>query len=137
MLRIFGGTLPTLKSNALLFLLRLSTLHGSVIHTEECILYSYLASDTDDAAHIIVLLYRYRYNTIFHVCLLFHHHCRRHTSGAYVGICRKSLTEVEVDTAAAGYLKISMLLLHHSWNVVHIRKTLYVTGLEQAAGFHL
>lgn len=57
MLRIFGGTLPTLKSNALLFLLCLSTLHGSVIHTEECILYSYLASDTDDAAHIIVLLY--------------------------------------------------------------------------------
>lgn len=61
----------------------------------------------------------------------------RHTSGAYVGICRKSLTEVEVDTAAAGYLKISMLLLHHSWNVVHITKALYMTGLEQAAGFHL
>lgn len=61
MLRIFGGTSPTLKSSflesALLFLLCLLTLHGSVIHTEECILYSYLASDTDDAAHIIVLLY--------------------------------------------------------------------------------
>lgn len=135
MLRIFGGTSPTLKRNALLFLLCLLTLHGSVIHTEECILYSYLASDTDDAAHIIVLLYSEdffkKYNFPCVPTLL------RHTSGAYVGICRKSLTEVEVDTAAAGYLKISMLLLHHSWNVVHITKTLYMTGLEQAAGFHL
>lgn len=51
--------------------------------------------------------------------------------------CRISLTEVEVDKAGEGILKINVSLLHYSWKEVNITNTLNLTRLENATRFYL